>query len=152
MWTFALFGAKSFGYFEIYGVSARTRERGSIWRDFVRMPFMHVSLQKNHYPKTIDLIRSKSSGPSLSLMITLPLISNEMKNPNRKSEFQKSERKIQKIKSGFRIKWKIRTKIQISKIRTEKLENPIRILNENPNGNVFTPSPFSLAYKASNFT
>jgi len=28
MWTSALFGAKNIGFFEIYGVSARTREGG----------------------------------------------------------------------------------------------------------------------------
>jgi len=40
MRTFALFGAKNFGFFEIYGVSARTRGKGSIFRDFVRTSFM----------------------------------------------------------------------------------------------------------------
>jgi len=32
----ALSGAKNIRFFEIYGVSARTREEGSIFRDFVR--------------------------------------------------------------------------------------------------------------------
>jgi len=48
MRTSALFGAKTFEFFEIYGVSARIRGRGfvqcgqgvSIFRDFVRMSFM----------------------------------------------------------------------------------------------------------------
>jgi len=52
MRTSALFGAKNFGFFEIYGVSSRIREvepvrtfcgqgrRGSIFCDFVRMSFM----------------------------------------------------------------------------------------------------------------
>jgi len=52
----ALFGAKDLGFFEIYGVSARTRRRGlnqcghfagkgeeSIFRDFVRTSFMDGS-------------------------------------------------------------------------------------------------------------
>jgi len=52
MRTSSLFGAKNFGFFETYGVSAWTRgvepvrtfflqgERGSIFRDFVRTSFM----------------------------------------------------------------------------------------------------------------
>jgi len=53
MRTSVLFGAKNFGLFEIYGVSARTRRErvesvrtfcgqggGSIFRDFVRTSFM----------------------------------------------------------------------------------------------------------------
>jgi len=57
MWTSELFGVKNFGFFEIYGVSARTKSmwdrasadilqtrregvRGSIFRDFVRTSFM----------------------------------------------------------------------------------------------------------------
>jgi len=45
MRTFALFGAKNFGYFVIYGVSALTREEGkSIFRDFVRTSFMNCPL------------------------------------------------------------------------------------------------------------
>jgi len=51
MRMFALFGTKNFGLFEIYGVSAQSRgvepvqtfcgqgERGSIFRDFVRVSF-----------------------------------------------------------------------------------------------------------------
>jgi len=37
MRTSTLFGAKNFEFFEIYGVSARTREEGL---DFVRTTFM----------------------------------------------------------------------------------------------------------------
>jgi len=37
MWTSALFGAKNF---EFYGMPTRTRGRGSIFRDFVRIYFM----------------------------------------------------------------------------------------------------------------
>jgi len=49
MRTSALFGAKNFGFFKIYGVSARLRreeglnhcgQRRSIFCDFVRMSFM----------------------------------------------------------------------------------------------------------------
>jgi len=50
----AFFGAINFGFFEIYGASARTRElsqcghfsdkEGSIFRDFVRTPFMLLLL------------------------------------------------------------------------------------------------------------
>jgi len=54
MRTYALFGVKKFGFFKIYGVSARTRgkerwasadilrtrRRWSIFRDFVRTPLM----------------------------------------------------------------------------------------------------------------
>jgi len=51
MWTSSLFGAKNFRFFEIYGVSARSRGevglsqcgqegRGSVFRDFVRTSFM----------------------------------------------------------------------------------------------------------------
>jgi len=40
MQTFALLGAKTFGYFKICCVSARTGGRGSIFRDFVRTSFM----------------------------------------------------------------------------------------------------------------
>jgi len=56
MQTSALFGAKNFGCFEIYGMSVQTRglsqcghfahrEEGSIFRDFVRMSFMDGPLQ-----------------------------------------------------------------------------------------------------------
>jgi len=38
MRTSALFGAKNFGFFKLYDVSARTRE--SIFRDFVRTSFI----------------------------------------------------------------------------------------------------------------
>jgi len=38
MRTFALFGVYNFGFFEIYGVSARTRGRGQF---FVRTSFMY---------------------------------------------------------------------------------------------------------------
>jgi len=54
MWTSALFVTKTFGFFEIYGMSARTRGKGlsqcghvadkgkgSIFRDFVRTSFMN---------------------------------------------------------------------------------------------------------------
>jgi len=48
IWTSALFDAKSFGFFEIYGVSARTRGfepvgtkgEGAIFLNSVRTPFM----------------------------------------------------------------------------------------------------------------
>jgi len=40
MRTTALLGAKNSGIFEIYGVSARTRGRGSIFHDFVLTSFM----------------------------------------------------------------------------------------------------------------
>jgi len=55
MWTSAFFGGKNFRFFEIYGVSARTRREGVepmraffgqgggvgvIFRDFVRTSFM----------------------------------------------------------------------------------------------------------------
>jgi len=52
MWTYKLFGAKIIGFFEIYGVSARTRgvdpvrefcgqrRRESIFHDFKRTSFM----------------------------------------------------------------------------------------------------------------
>jgi len=60
---FALFGAKNFEFFEIYGVSARTKGRGlsqcghfvdkgsgsSVFRDFVRTSFMHGPLS-NRWP------------------------------------------------------------------------------------------------------
>jgi len=36
MWTSALFRAKNFEFFEIYGVFARTRGGGLIFRHFVR--------------------------------------------------------------------------------------------------------------------
>jgi len=39
MRTSAVFGAKNFGFFGIYDVSARTR-RGSIFCDFVQTSFM----------------------------------------------------------------------------------------------------------------
>jgi len=55
MQTSVLFGAKNFGFFEIYGVSPRTRGRrglsqsdkgeGSFFRDFVRTSFMDGPLQ-----------------------------------------------------------------------------------------------------------
>jgi len=49
MRTSSLFRAKNFGFFEIYGVSARTRgvepvrKMGVIFRDFVRKSFMDGS-------------------------------------------------------------------------------------------------------------
>jgi len=46
MWVFALFNAKNLGFFEIYGVSARTMGRGGrFFCNFVRMPFMDGLLQ-----------------------------------------------------------------------------------------------------------
>jgi len=60
-----IFGAKKFGFFEIYGVSAaarrrevdpvRTRSRGSIFRDFVRTLCNGRPLMK-YFPDTIVLI------------------------------------------------------------------------------------------------
>jgi len=58
MRTSALFGAKNFGFFEIYDVSARTRKEGiepmrtrgrSIFRDFVQMSFMDGPLTKDPF-------------------------------------------------------------------------------------------------------
>jgi len=44
MRTSALFGAKNLGFFEIYGVYARTRREGeSIFHDFVRTSLMDDS-------------------------------------------------------------------------------------------------------------
>jgi len=70
MRTSAFFGAKNFGFFKIYRVSARTRgefepvrtfcrlgEVGSIFRDFVRMSFMDcplLRLENNYTEINID--------------------------------------------------------------------------------------------------
>jgi len=54
MRTSTLYGAKIFGFFEIYGVSAWTRgiepvrTRGFIFRDFMRTSFMEGLLQISH--------------------------------------------------------------------------------------------------------
>jgi len=51
MRTSALFGVKTFEFFEIYGVSARTRGEGSIFRDFVRTSFMDsLLIMIKNYP------------------------------------------------------------------------------------------------------
>jgi len=39
MWTSALFGAKNFGFFEIYGESARTRGEGVNFSGFYAVVF-----------------------------------------------------------------------------------------------------------------
>jgi len=64
MRTSALFGAKNFGCFEIYGVSVgggglrqcghfSDKVRGSIFRDFVRTSFMAVSY---HYSNRVNYV------------------------------------------------------------------------------------------------
>jgi len=40
MWTSAMFGAKNFGFYEIYGGSAQTRKEGLIFLDFLRTSCM----------------------------------------------------------------------------------------------------------------
>jgi len=62
-WMSALFGAKNFEFFELDGVSARTRGlnqcgqggRGSIFRDFVRTSFMNGPLH-------VGILETKAGG------------------------------------------------------------------------------------------